>query len=49
MPTWSAQFIPDPNFRRAVAHYLAAERPAVLDEIGALDEMAPFGKGDGDA
>jgi predicted N-acyltransferase len=47
VPTWSAHFIPDRNFRRAVADYLAAERPAVLDEIGALDEMAPFRKVDG--
>jgi predicted N-acyltransferase len=47
VPTWSAHFIPDPSFRRAVADYLAAERPAVLDEIGALDEMAPFRKGEG--
>jgi len=49
VPTWSAHFIPDPAFRRAVADYLAAERPAVLGEIGALDEMAPFRKGGGDA
>ncbi|HEX4738540.1 MAG TPA: GNAT family N-acetyltransferase [Allosphingosinicella sp.] len=45
VPTWSAHFIPDPNFRRAVADYLVAERPAVLNEIDALDEMAPFRKG----
>ncbi|MDB5691297.1 MAG: N-acetyltransferase [Alphaproteobacteria bacterium] len=49
VPTWSAHFIPDPGFRRAVAQFLAAERPAVLDEIGALDEMAPFRKGGADA
>jgi hypothetical protein len=47
VPTWSAHFIPDPGFRRAVADYLAAERPAVLDEIDALDEMAPFRRSDG--
>jgi predicted N-acyltransferase len=46
VPTWSAHFIPDPGFRRAVAEYLAAERPAVLNEINALDEMAPFRKRD---
>jgi predicted N-acyltransferase len=45
VPTWSAHFIPDPDFRRAVAEFLAAERPAVLREIGALNEMAPFRKG----
>jgi predicted N-acyltransferase len=44
VPTWSAHFIPDRGFRRAVADYLEAERPAVLREIGALDEMAPFRK-----
>jgi predicted N-acyltransferase len=49
VPTWSAHFIPDPNFRRAVADFLAAERPAVIDEIGALDEMAPFRKDRPDA
>ncbi|HEX5184036.1 MAG TPA: GNAT family N-acetyltransferase [Allosphingosinicella sp.] len=47
VPTWSAHFIPDRDFRRAVADYLAAERPAVLREIGALDGMAPFRKDQG--
>jgi predicted N-acyltransferase len=45
VPTWSAHYIPDPNFRRAVAEFLAAERRAVADEIGALAEMTPFRKG----
>jgi predicted N-acyltransferase len=49
VPTWSAHFIPDPGFRRAVAEFLAAEQAAVIEEIGALDEMAPFRKGDADA
>jgi predicted N-acyltransferase len=49
VPTWSAHFIPDPNFRRAVAGFLAAERPAVFQEIEALDEMAPFRKSGADA
>jgi uncharacterized protein len=44
VPTWSAHFIADPALRRAVADYLAAERPAALGEIEALDEMAPFRK-----
>jgi predicted N-acyltransferase len=43
-PTWSAHYIPDPGFRRAVADFLAAERAAVEDEIDALDEMTPFRK-----
>jgi hypothetical protein len=45
VPTWSAHYIPDPNFREAVADFLAAERRAVADEIGALAEMSPFRKG----
>jgi predicted N-acyltransferase len=49
VPTFSAHFIADPNLRRAVADYLEAERPAVLREIGALDEMTPFRKGPPDA
>ncbi len=44
-PTYSAHFIPDPGFRRAVAQYLAAEREAVVDGIEALDEEGPFKKG----
>jgi predicted N-acyltransferase len=45
VPTWSAHFIPDRGFRAAVADFLAAERRAVADEIGALAEMTPFRKG----
>jgi hypothetical protein len=45
VPTWSAHYIPDPGFREAVADFLAAERRAVADEIGALAEMTPFRKG----
>jgi predicted N-acyltransferase len=45
VPTRSAHFIPDPNFRAAVADFLAAERQAVAREIGALAEMTPFRKG----
>jgi len=43
--TWSAHFIADPRLREAVAAYLEAERPAVVHEIGALEEMTPFRKG----
>ena len=49
VPTWSAHFIADPALRRAVADYLEAERPAVLHEIDALDQMSPFRKGEGGA
>ncbi|HEX9965620.1 MAG TPA: GNAT family N-acetyltransferase [Allosphingosinicella sp.] len=45
VPTWSAHFIPDPDFRAAVADFLEAERRAVADEIGALAEMTPFRRG----
>ena len=44
VPTFSAHHIPDPNFRRAVADFLAHERAAVAEEIEALDAMTPFRK-----
>jgi predicted N-acyltransferase len=44
-PTYSAHFIPDRGFRRAVADYLAAERAAVVQGIEMLDEESPFKKG----
>jgi len=44
VPTFSAHYIANPGFRRAVADYLAAERAAVAREIAALDEMTPFRK-----
>jgi hypothetical protein len=42
VPTWSAHFFPDRNFRRAVADYLNAERQAVEREIEFLGDMTPF-------
>jgi predicted N-acyltransferase len=45
VPTFSAHFIPNPGFRRAVADFLARERAAVAHEIEALDEMTPFRRG----
>jgi predicted N-acyltransferase len=45
VPTWSAHYIPDPNFRRAVADYLEMERRAVTQQIAELGEMTPFRKG----
>jgi uncharacterized protein len=47
--TWSAHFIADPKLREAVAAYLDAERPVVLREIGALEQMTPFRKGAAEA
>jgi uncharacterized protein len=49
VPTWSAHFIPDPRFRRAVSDFLAQERAAVAEQIAELDEMTPFRKGPADA
>jgi hypothetical protein len=45
VPTFSAHFIPDPGFRRAVAEFLERERAAVAHEISALGEMTPFRRG----
>ena len=46
VPTWSAHYIPDPNFRRAIADFLTRERRAVERQIEFLGAMAPFKKGD---
>lgn len=45
VPTWSAHYLPDANFRRAVAGFLERERLAVEDEQAFLGEMTPFRKG----
>jgi predicted N-acyltransferase len=45
VPTYSAHFIPDASFRRAVAQFLEQERAAVAQEIEFLGEMTPFRKG----
>ncbi|GGO92528.1 GNAT family N-acetyltransferase [Stakelama pacifica] len=42
VPTWSAHYIPDPNFRRAVADYVAHEAAAMAEEQDYLGELAPF-------
>jgi hypothetical protein len=44
VPTYSAHFLADPGLRRAVADYLVREREAVVQEIGALEELTPFRK-----
>src|SRR5258707_7016656 len=46
-PTYSAHWIRDPGFKRAVADFLARERRAVEHEMDALAELAPF-KREGD-
>ena len=45
VPTFSAHYIADPGFRRAVADYLEAERRAAFGEIAALDDFTPFKRG----
>jgi predicted N-acyltransferase len=45
VPTFSAHYLPDPGFRRAVADFLEREREAVGHEIEALDALTPFRKG----
>jgi uncharacterized protein len=43
--TWSAHYLPDPGFRRAVADFIARETRAVEQEIGWLAEATPYRKG----
>ena len=45
VPTWSAHFIPDRGFRRAVSDFLDRERAAVEADQAALSELAPFRRG----
>ncbi len=45
VPTWSAHYITDPNFRSAVADFLARERQGVAQEQLWLGERTPFKKG----
>lgn len=43
--TWSAHYIPDPEFRRAIEDYLVRERDAVAQEQDYLGELTPFRRG----
>ncbi|MBY8829563.1 GNAT family N-acetyltransferase [Hephaestia mangrovi] len=43
-PTWSAHYIPDPGFRRAVADFLDRERAAIAADEEFLGGMMPFRK-----
>jgi uncharacterized protein len=45
VPTYSAHYIADPGFRRAIADFLVREKAAVEREIEFLGEMAPFKRG----
>jgi predicted N-acyltransferase len=42
VPTWSAHYLPDPNFRRAVADFLVREREGVAAEADYLAALTPF-------
>jgi uncharacterized protein len=42
VPTYSAHWIPDPGFRRAVASFLDRERDMVEEKIEHLAEFSPF-------
>jgi hypothetical protein len=45
VPTWSAHYIPDPNFRRAVAEFCKREAEAVATDADYLAELTPFKRG----
>jgi uncharacterized protein len=45
VPTYSAHYIADPGFRRAIADFLVREEAAIAREIEFLGEMAPFKRG----
>ncbi len=45
VPTWSAHYIPDPNFRRAIRDFLSREREGVAADADYLATMAPFRRG----
>ncbi len=44
--TYSAHYIPDAGFRRAIADYLEREREAVAADRDCLQELTPFRRGD---
>ncbi|KQS48419.1 MULTISPECIES: GNAT family N-acetyltransferase [unclassified Sphingomonas] len=44
--TYSAHYIPDPSFRRAIADYLVREREAVAEQQEYLGELTPFRRGE---
>ncbi|WP_010161449.1 GNAT family N-acetyltransferase [Sphingomonas sp. PAMC 26617] len=45
VPTWSAHYIPDRNFRRAISDFLARERASVEADQEYLGELTPFRRG----
>ena len=45
VPTWSAHYIPDAGFRRAIADFLVRERASVESDQEFLGAMTPFKRG----
>ena len=45
VPTYSAHYIPDRNFRRAIADFLVREREAVAADRDYLEGLTPFKRG----
>ena len=45
VPTWSAHYLPNPGFRRAVSDFLVRERAAVEADQEFLERLTPFRKG----
>ena len=45
VPTWSAHYIPDAAFRRAIADFLVRERESVESDQEFLGSMTPFKRG----
>ncbi|WP_286771590.1 GNAT family N-acetyltransferase, partial [Sphingomonas sp. 66-10] len=43
--TFSAHYLPDPGFRRAVADFLERERDAIEQDRAFLNQMTPFRRG----
>ena len=46
VPTWSAHYIPDRNFRRAIADFLSRERAGVESDQQYLAQLTPFRRGE---
>lgn len=46
VPTWSAHYIPNKSFRRAVAEFVEREADALTQDREWLDERTPFRKGE---
>ncbi|WP_298675758.1 GNAT family N-acetyltransferase [uncultured Sphingomonas sp.] len=45
VPTWSAHYLPDAGFRRAVADFLTRERAAIEEDRAFLEQLTPFRRG----